>query len=64
MFRLTNNQISKAILILRAITTHGRPITLRELALLVNEHLKLTRFQRLNLTHPLCCKAPSRAALI
>ena len=31
---------------------------------IVNEHLKLTRFQRLNLTHPLCCKAPSRAALI
>ena len=36
MFRLTNNQISKAILILRAITTHGRPATLKDLALLTN----------------------------
>lgn len=30
----------------------------------VNERLKLTRFQRLNLTHLLWRKAPSRAALI
>ena len=29
----------------------------------VNERLKLTRFQRLNLTHLLWRKAPSRAAL-
>ncbi|OED50544.1 hypothetical protein AB838_01840 [Rhodobacteraceae bacterium (ex Bugula neritina AB1)] len=33
-------------------------------AWLVNERSKLTRFQRLILTHPLWCKAPSRAALI
>ena len=31
---------------------------------IVNERLKLTRFQRLNLTHPLWRKAPRRAALI
>ena len=30
----------------------------------VNERSKLTRFQRLNLTHLLWCKAPRRAALI
>ena len=29
----------------------------------VNERSKLTRFQRLNLTHLMWCKAPSRAAL-
>jgi len=29
----------------------------------VNERLNLTRFQRLNLTHPWRCTAPSRAAL-
>ena len=30
----------------------------------VNERSKLTRFQRLNLTHPLWRKGPRRAALI
>lgn len=30
----------------------------------VNERSKLTRIQRLILTHPMRCKAPRRAALI
>ncbi len=39
-------------------------IAIEGLTRVVNERLKLTRFQRLNLTHPLWRKAPSRAALI
>ena len=31
-------------------------------AAIVNERLKLTRFEHLDLTHPLWCKAASRAA--
>ncbi|WP_254604308.1 DUF4011 domain-containing protein [Leisingera sp. ANG59] len=36
----------------------------RDVAGFVNERSKLTRFQRLNLTHPLWRKGPRRAALL